>query len=436
MVDIPNEAVLTIDDVEPLNDIPQSSNDVLDTNDVVDNVDVLDTIDVARTNDVTDSMEEHPNVVGSSHESLNTTVKRCRLESVISKITRNIDHSFTLNQCVIEKLKLDLKSNKNEATSYMQGCFGEILDDESFLTWLSSAVGYKPNRLKRIRSDKQPNRRNSAKLPPSCHQEIYSFWLEKSITSTDSTNNLKRITKKAFLQKYIDIVDTILREEVVQLKNGIKVRYTAIKMIYVVSIRKLHNEFSSKHVPVSLTTFFNFKPFYSIVPSEKEKQSCVCTNCQNLHLLLQDINRYRASKNLTTHESLTKYLEKLKADEQFDELTEENLFTYHRYERVEESYTKKDGTLGQYQRVTRVEDQESVKDICQKILDIGNAYLKYRTYVDNVSSVFPEKKSNYDGKYIELDFSQNLALRPKDEVQSTHFSGKTVHPPLFNRQPC
>ena len=97
MVDIPNEAVLAIHDVEPLNDMPQSSNDVLDTNDVVDNVDVVDTIDVASTNVVTDSMEEHPNVVGSSHESLNTTVKRSRLESVISKITWNIDHSFTLN---------------------------------------------------------------------------------------------------------------------------------------------------------------------------------------------------------------------------------------------------------------------------------------------------------------------------------------------------
>ena len=33
-------------------------------------------------------------------------------------------------------------------------------------------------------------------------------------------------------------------------------------------------------------------------------------------------------------------------------------------------------------------------------------------------------KSAYDGSYIELDFSQNLALHPKDEVQSVHFSGK------------
>ena len=67
-------------------------------------------------------------------------------------------------------------------------------------------------------------------------------------------------------------------------------------------------------------------------------------------------------------------------------------------------------------------------------MDTGNAYLKHRTYVENVSSVFPEMKSNYDGKCIELDLSQNLALRPKDEVQSAHFSGKqfTLHCSIVN----
>ena len=60
--------------------------------------------------------------------------------------------------------------------------------------------------------------------------------------------------------------------------------------------------------------------------------------------------------------------------------------------------------------------------------------MKHRTFVENMSSAFPEMKSNYDGKYIELDFSQNLALRPKDEVQSTHFSGKqlTLHCSIVN----
>ena len=104
----------------------------------------------------------------------------------------------------------------------MQSSFGEMLDVEGFLNWSSSSVGYKPNRLKKILSENLPNRLNSGKLPPSCHQEIYNFWLEKSIASTDSTNSLKRIPKKTFLQNYKDIVDTNLREDVVQPEMELK----------------------------------------------------------------------------------------------------------------------------------------------------------------------------------------------------------------------
>ena len=135
MVVIPNKAVLTTDDVEPANYMPQSSSDVLDALVcVVDTNAVVDT-NVENTNDVADSGEEHPDVGGPSQESLNSTTQRSRLEGVISKITRYIDHSFALNQCVIKKLKLDLKNSKTEAARYMQSSFGEMLDDEAFLCY-------------------------------------------------------------------------------------------------------------------------------------------------------------------------------------------------------------------------------------------------------------------------------------------------------------
>ena len=42
---------------------------------------------------------------------------------------------------------------------------------------------------------------------------------------------------------------------------------------------------------------------------------------------------------------------------------------------------------------------------------------------------FSADESPYSEKYIELDFSQNLSIRPKLEVQSAHFSNKqyTLH---------
>ena len=65
-------------------------------------------------------------------------------------------------------------------------------------------------------------------------------------------------------------------------------------------------------------------PSPCVLPSEKEKQSRVCINCQNPHLLLQAFIRYRKSKHLDGHESLTTYLEKLKAGEKFDEQSEKS----------------------------------------------------------------------------------------------------------------
>ena len=68
MVVIPNEAVLTIDDVEPANDMTESSNDFLDALAcVVDNNDAVDT-NVENTIDVAASGEEYPDVVGPSQE--------------------------------------------------------------------------------------------------------------------------------------------------------------------------------------------------------------------------------------------------------------------------------------------------------------------------------------------------------------------------------
>ena len=42
-------------------------------------------------------------------------------------------------------------------------------------------------------------------------------------------------------------------------------------------------------------------------------------------------------------------------------------------------------------------------------------------------------KEGFSGKYIELDFLENLALRPKNKAQSAHFSGKqhTLHCAIF-----
>ena len=75
-------------------------------------------------------------MIKQNHKESNTEkliTKRSRLENVISKITKNIDHSFTLSQYVIEKLKHDIKNNKSADNIFAAKTFRIILNGKTLL---------------------------------------------------------------------------------------------------------------------------------------------------------------------------------------------------------------------------------------------------------------------------------------------------------------
>ena len=129
--------------------------------------------DAASNIDENNDIFEDPIVTEAPNESPSNqhAAKRARLENVTGKITSNVEYSVSFNQCVIDKLRNDLENNKTVTVEYMRSCFDGILDNEGFLCWLSSAVNFKLNRLRKILSDNQPNKRNSKLLLP-CFQNI------------------------------------------------------------------------------------------------------------------------------------------------------------------------------------------------------------------------------------------------------------------------
>ena len=106
---------------------------------------------------------------------------------------------------------------------------------------------------------------------------------------------------------------------------------------------------------------------------------------------------------------------------------------YYVYERKTECYKRKEGNDVQYTRTARVDKKEKVSELVNGLLKNPPCYSKHRPYVDNVNPVIPILKERFNGRYIELDFSENLALRPKHEVKSAHFSGKqhSLHCAIF-----
>ena len=143
------------------------------------------------------------------------------------------------------KLKWNLKDNRKEALKFITVCFDDILEENGFITWLPNGTGCKPNRLKQTLKENKPNEQNS-KFTAANFQEIHDFWLDNCINSNESAYNMKRITKRSFLEQFSNITDSNVTEKKVQLKKGPKVVFTAPKMVYTESVRKLHSGFNQK----------------------------------------------------------------------------------------------------------------------------------------------------------------------------------------------
>ena len=157
-------------------------------------------------------------------------------------------------------------------------------------------------------------------------------------------------------------------------------------------------------------------------PSKREREAKLFLHYLfNPHLMLKAINLYRKFHKLESHHSLTSYTQDLKIGTVFPEANDDRLCKYHVYEKVTAQYIGRAGVPVEYSRTTRVDDCKPVKYLVQTILENGSKCLKHSLYVGNCKTVLPLMKENYNGKFIEFGFSQNLSLRPKDEAQSAHF---------------
>ena len=97
-------------------------------------------------------------------------------------------------------------------------------------------------------------------------------------------------------------------EKEVHLKGGTKKVFYTGRKIHTDSLRALHRRFNAAQVEnVSFSAFYICKPYSMSKPTEKEKESCICIDCLNLHLHLKSIN-------LHDYQSLTTYINELDGD--------------------------------------------------------------------------------------------------------------------------
>ena len=348
---------------------------------------------------------------------------------------RDTDYEVLFQTKVLNKLKRDIKCrwSKHSAAQYLILAFDDALIDYNFVRWLAKKLELKPCRLQEIlkncRKDFVPRHSFSS----TSHQKIYDYWLkdENSIISNDRRNGRDqvRMPEAAYLSKYGKFTDpNIEKEEVIlKKKNTAKQYIKAPRRIYTKSLKRMHLDYVAENPDESCSrsTFVKYRPFYIEVPTEREKQSCLCITCQNMHTQLRGINTFRKLEKLHSIDSVTEYLKAQKDSDatSYPERTSTKSVNYHVFESVLESYVKL-GVTNTYTRTTRVDKNKPVSELYEDFVGDGERYLYHRSIVDNIKTTLPKIREHFNGTYIEMDFSQNIALKPKDEVQPAHFSGK------------
>ena len=87
-------------------------------------------------------------------------------------------------------------------------------------------------------------------------------------------------------------------------------------------------------------------------------------------------------------------------------------------------YFNKRGRKVTYQRTTRVDKMATLDDLYNMLNDNAVKYLNHRHSAVADRAFWSHMHGVLTQPYLHLDFSQNIALKPKHETQSMHFSGK------------
>ena len=168
--------------------------------------------------------------------------------------------------------------------------------------------------------------------------------------STDRISNRveARISKLEYLRDYAhctNINDTnITKKEVVLRKTGMKKKYmTAQRMVYTRPVKNVYQAFAETGFACSFSTFIKYKPFYITGPTEREKESCLCKNCLNTHLLLASISNFGKAQQLPLHTSAIDFLNDQESHDhrtKYPECHDMSEVSFYIFEKKEETYFK------------------------------------------------------------------------------------------------
>ena len=351
-------------------------------------------------------------------------------------------------------------SKKKAATLFCE-IFRERIHDYDFQVWFTKEMAL-PGRDCLLQLIEYANAEDPVYKPRNMgteeeRQQAYDYWRLNSTVSVYRSNdrNIVKISSANIASQAKD-----LKDEDIKPISDKEDKFSAHKKVISSTYRELHSSYQHTYgSSMSFSAFLAVKPFYIYTPTEKEAEMCMCSNCLNPHSFYKAIKHALADFISFPH-SLSAYLGKevicqrdaktdfFKLDCILGKCTNKCQVTniihdindhlataetknasYYVFEKIPTHYYNKDGKKVTYDRVGRVDKNESVLRIISELQKHASDYLIHRFFAIHDRVHWEKFLDNTPYHALWLDFSQNIKLVEKNQAQSAHFSGKqqTLH---------
>ena len=201
-------------------------------------------------------------------------------------------HNFELAEITKVYLRKQLRlsrgriKKKIELANFIYNFFGDSLKNVAFCHWLCNELRMSFNDFTELLSNRHKVRKSEDRrykmLPLELVKKVHEYWKKHSVLSVHRSNERNKVN--IAVRKLHPSVEQILKtdENITINKN---MQLTGHRYVYTKPVRKLHADFVKDHEKLSYGVFYQLKPFYIIKPSERERESCMCSVCLNIHVI-------------------------------------------------------------------------------------------------------------------------------------------------------
>ncbi|CAF1371571.1 unnamed protein product, partial [Didymodactylos carnosus] len=207
------------------------------------------------------------------------------------------------------------------------------------------------------------------------------------------------------------------------------------KRVLIASIRETHGLFMLENVGVDIggTAFALLKPGFVVPKAALAHRNCLCQHHENVYLLIKLLEKYVGGRACSSLQNLSDSLVCSTESEEcmFGQCP---LCTGNFKENIEDEITDKSAKVNYCQwtnengRAEKKEFSGTVKEIVS-LLNSKVAHFLFHVYVKRQQSKYFEKlklEVSDEKVCIQVDFAENYGMKENDEIQSAHWSTKTL----------